>query len=222
MVSQCLYVSCPYPTIGYGHLITYDKTCSTKDALLLLESQILESELSEDQKDKVVYEINMGRKISLDSGLALLLIDIRRCADISTLIKPEVFGKLTPGQIDSLASLTFNLGVFNIGESSVVRLLNEGKTGHEAAEWISPWRNANGEIMVGLQKRRLVEVMIFLGFALDPNRETPPSAQWNAEAMKFTDENWAAIWAADKANGWGLLKDAVKIYEEYMALDAAA
>lgn len=210
---------CPagYPTIGYGHLITYDKTCSAKDALLLLESQILESELSEDKKDKVVYEINMGRKISLDSGLALLQTDIRRCADITKIIETEIFSTLTPGQIDSLASLTFNLGVEAIRKSKVVRLLNEGKMGAEVADWISSWRKANGEVMVGLQKRRLVEVMIFLGFALDPKRETPPSVQWNADAMKYTDENWKAIWEADKAKGWGLLKDAIGIYENYVA-----
>lgn len=214
---------CPagYWTIGYGHLVSYDKDIRAKDALLLLESQILASELSEDQKDQAIYEINSKRQISLDSGWALLHVDIRRCADISTIVNQEVFKTLTPGQIDSLVSLTFNLGIGAIGQSSVVRLLNEGKLGGEVADWISPWRKANGEVMVGLQKRRLVEAMIFLGFALDPNSDASPSSQWNVGAMKYTDENWAAIRCADKANGWGLLKDAVRIFREYMALNEA-
>jgi lysozyme len=177
---------CPagYPTIGYGHLITYDKTLSPEVCLELFKGHVQESSMSSSEKDEVFASLNLNGKLTKEGGLALLQTDIRRCANVSEIIKPEVFGKLTPGQIDSLTSLTFNLGIDAIGSSSVVRFLNEDKMGSEVADWISPWRKANGEVMVGLQKRRLVEVMIFLGFALDPNSETLPSVQWNVDTMK--------------------------------------
>lgn len=215
--------SCPagYPTIGYGHLITYDKTLSPEECLELFKTQVQESSMSPSEKDEIFASLNLNGQLTDVGGLALLQTDIRRCSDITKIINPEMFASLASGQVDSLASLTFNLGITAIGSSSVVRLLNEGKMRAEVADWISPWKKANGKVMVGLQKRRLVEVMIFLGFALDPNSDTPPSVQWNADAMKYTDENWAAIRETDKANGWGLLRDAVRIFEEYMVLKAA-
>lgn len=215
---------CPagYWTIGYGHLITRDKTLSPEACLELFKTQVQESSMGSSEKDEVFASLNLNGQLTKAGGLALLQSDIRRCANVSTIINPEVLATLAPGQIDSLASLTFNLGIVAIGQSTVVRLINERKSGGEVADWIAPWRKANGAVMVGLQKRRLVEAMIFLGFALDPNSDTPPSSQWNVDAMKYTDENWAAIRNADKAHGRGLLKDAVRIYEEYMALNEAA
>jgi lysozyme len=216
---------CPagYPTIGYGHyLISCDKTLSPEQCLELFKAHVRESSMSPSEKDEVFASLNLNAQLTEAGGLALLQSDIRRCANVSTIINPEVLATLAPGQIDSLASLTFNLGIVAIRQSTVVRLINEGKSGGEVADWISPWRKANGTVMVGLQKRRLAEAMIFLGVALDLNSDEASSVQWKADAMNFTDENWKAIWEADKAKGRGLLKDAIRIYEEYMALDAAA
>jgi hypothetical protein len=63
--------------------------------------------------------------------------------------------------------------------------------------------------------------MVFASRAFDPNNGDVPSSQLGVLSMQYTDENWTKLREADKTNGWGLLRDAVRIFEKYNALSAA-
>jgi lysozyme len=68
----------------------------------------------------------------------------------------------TQGQFDALVSLAFNIGLGNLGSSTLLRLHNEGK--HEvAATQFVRWNKAAGRIMNGLTKRRMSEARVYRG-----------------------------------------------------------
>jgi lysozyme len=76
--------------------------------------------------------------------------------DIQRLVKVP----LNQGQFDALTSFDYNLGAKNLGESTLLKLLNEQKY-HEASLQFPLWHNAAGKYLPGLFKRRIAEMCIF-------------------------------------------------------------
>jgi len=93
-----------------------------------------------------------------EEGYKLLTVDIVEVyvPDIKRLVKVP----LNQGQFDALTSFDYNLGAKNLGESTLLRLLNEEKY-HEASLQFLLWRNAGGKYLPGLFKRRVAEMYIF-------------------------------------------------------------
>lgn len=69
--------------------------------------------------------------------------------------------KLTQNQFDSLVCFTYNIGISNFTNSTMLRLLNQGKY-EEAAKEFSRWNKAGGKVLAGLVRRRKEEMELFL------------------------------------------------------------
>ncbi|WP_082473087.1 glycoside hydrolase family protein [Methylobacterium sp. Leaf85] len=75
-------------------------------------------------------------------------------------VRKAVKVPLNQNQFDALVSLCFNIGPGNFNNSSVVRLLNAGKTFEAGAAFLL-WNKAAGRIMSGLVNRRSAERTLF-------------------------------------------------------------
>lgn len=68
---------------------------------------------------------------------------------------------VTDNQRAALISFSFNVGVQALKESTLLKVLNEGKT-EEAAEQFARWNKAAGRVLAGLTARRCAERDLFL------------------------------------------------------------
>lgn len=73
----------------------------------------------------------------------------------------QVTVPLTPNQLGALTSFAFNLGISNLGKSTLLKKLNSGDY-HGAAEEFLKWNRAGGTILKGLTERRIAEKELFL------------------------------------------------------------
>jgi lysozyme len=68
---------------------------------------------------------------------------------------------LSSNEFSALVSFAYNLGLGNLGSSTLLRLLNKGdKIG--ASNEFEKWNKAGGKIYPGLVKRRALEKQLFL------------------------------------------------------------
>jgi len=69
---------------------------------------------------------------------------------------------LEQNQFDALVAWVFNLGPTNFKESTLLKVLNEGKYNEVPAQ-MRRWNKANGEVLDGLVRRREAEAKMFAG-----------------------------------------------------------
>lgn len=69
---------------------------------------------------------------------------------------------LNQGQFDALVSFAYNLGLGNLGNSTLLRLLNAGNY-VGAADQFQRWNRSGGQVLPGLVARRAAEVKLFKG-----------------------------------------------------------
>ena len=67
---------------------------------------------------------------------------------------------LNQNQFDALIAWTFNLGPGNLIESTMLKVLNEGKY-DEVPYQMKRWNKAGGEVLEGLVRRREAEAALF-------------------------------------------------------------
>ena len=67
---------------------------------------------------------------------------------------------LDQNQFDSLCSWVYNLGPNNLSESTLLRVLNDGKYDEVPAQ-IKRWNKAGGKVLEGLMRRREAEALLF-------------------------------------------------------------
>jgi lysozyme len=79
----------------------------------------------------------------------------------ATAVDKLVTVPITDNQRSALISFSFNVGAQALKESTLLRLLNEGKT-EEAAEQFPRWNKAAGRVLAGLTARRCAERDLFL------------------------------------------------------------
>lgn len=68
---------------------------------------------------------------------------------------------LTENQLGALTCFAFNVGLGNLGSSTLLRLLNQGDYKGAAAQF-ARWNKAAGRVMAGLTARRAEEAALFL------------------------------------------------------------
>lgn len=68
---------------------------------------------------------------------------------------------VSQGQFDALVSFAFNVGIGNFRTSTLLKLLNAGKS-NKAAEEFSRWKYSRGRVLAGLVSRRSEERDLFL------------------------------------------------------------
>ena len=77
-------------------------------------------------------------------------------------VKSYVEVPLEQYQFDALVAWVYNLGPNNLKESTMLKVLNEGKYELVPSE-MKRWNKAGGEVLEGLERRRLAESMLFQG-----------------------------------------------------------
>lgn len=103
--------------------------------------------------------VKPGQTITKERAEELLRDDVKRFEDqVLRLVKVP----LTQGQLDALVSFTYNLGAANLGNSTLLRLLNAGDYKGAGAQF-ERWNKAGGKVLAGLVRRRAAERALFEG-----------------------------------------------------------
>ena len=97
--------------------------------------------------------------ISQPEADKLLEEDIAKFEDY---VNDNVIVELNEGQFDALVAWTFNLGVGNLRQSTMLKKLNESDYGSVPFE-MRRWNKAGGKTLDGLIRRRQAESLLFEG-----------------------------------------------------------
>jgi lysozyme len=103
-------------------------------------------------------EVTSGLHIDKSYAEELLRSDIKR---FERGVMALVSVALTDNQFSALVSFSFNLGLNNLKNSTLLRKLNSGQN-IEAANEFPRWNRAGGKILAGLTRRREAEKALFL------------------------------------------------------------
>ena len=95
--------------------------------------------------------------ITQDDADRLLEQDI---AKFEKYVNVNVAVELNQNQFDALVAWTFNLGVGNLRQSTMLRKLNEGDYQSVPSE-MNRWNKAGGKTLDGLIRRRNAEALLF-------------------------------------------------------------
>lgn len=99
-----------------------------------------------------------GVTLSQKEAVQLLMSRVKPTEDF---INKHVTVKLNQNQFDALVSFTYNVGVGAFGESTLLRLLNQGKY-QDAAKQFSRFNLSEGKVLQNLVSRRAEEAALFL------------------------------------------------------------
>ncbi len=101
--------------------------------------------------------VKRGMGISEAHATTWLIRDANEAAEgILKLVKVQ----LKQHQLDALISFVYNLGINAFAESTLLRVLNEGKYDEVPAE-LKRWIHSDGEVLPGLVKRRDAEAHLW-------------------------------------------------------------
>jgi lysozyme len=107
--------------------------------------------------------VHISDVITQEQAEKLLKLDVER---FSVGVKKLVKVDLNQNQFDALVSFAFNVGLGNLGKSTLLKLLNKGDyTGAAGEFW--KWRKAGGVVSSGLERRRAAEADLFIGVPCD-------------------------------------------------------
>ena len=103
--------------------------------------------------------VTEGLKITQQEAEALLKKDLKRFEEgVKSYLKVPV----SHNAYSALVSFTFNVGLGNLKESTLLKLINTNNQFKEAAEEFKKWDKAGGKVLAGLTKRRAAERELFL------------------------------------------------------------
>ena len=122
--------------------------------------------LSKDKCPAGVLTIGYGHTNNVRLDDVLTQDEAEKLLDIDIKIKENELNKLikvpvTQNQYDALISFVFNLGVVNLKNSTLLRLLNQ-KNYKGAAQQFDRWVYAGNKVLASLVKRRAEEKELFL------------------------------------------------------------
>jgi lysozyme len=108
--------------------------------------------------------VQLGDKIDKDTAIRFLRTE---CAKIIPQIKKLVRVPINQNQLDALTSFVYNVGIGALRNSTLLKLLNEGKPKTEVAEQFLRWNKATNPqgiliTLPGLTRRRKAEKELFL------------------------------------------------------------
>ena len=102
--------------------------------------------------------VKMGEMITKERAEALLSYVY---GSFQRQVKALVKVTINQNQLDALTSFAYNLGIANLKNSTLLRLINQSKF-NEAATQFDKWVYSNKKILPGLVKRRAAEKELFL------------------------------------------------------------
>jgi len=106
-----------------------------------------------------IKDVKEGDRITKDEANHLLEEEM---IEYESYINDMVEVELNQSQYDALCAWVFNLGPSNLGSSTLLKVLNEGKY-EEVPQQMKRWNKANGEVLTGLIRRREAEALLFQG-----------------------------------------------------------
>jgi len=116
-------------------------------------------------------DVKKGLTITEEQASTLLAADV---AWAVTCVNKSVKVAINQNQFDALVDFVFNLGCANLGQSTLLRLLNAGDSSDAAKEFLR-WNRAGGKVVAGLTRRRQAEMDLFNKPAASvPGRVTGP------------------------------------------------
>ena len=102
--------------------------------------------------------VEMGDTVTEEEACDLLRKDVQDAADaIDGLVDVE----LSQSQYDALTSLIYNVGRSAFTNSTLLKMLNQGKSKKEIGPQFLRWNKANGQVIHGLTRRREDEKRMF-------------------------------------------------------------
>ena len=102
-------------------------------------------------------DVKKGLTITEEQASILLAADV---AWAVTCVNKSVKVTVNQNQFDALVDFVFNLGCANLGQSTLLRLLNSGDYSDAAKEFLR-WNRAGGKVVAGLTRRRQAEMDLF-------------------------------------------------------------
>jgi len=102
-------------------------------------------------------DVKKGLTITEEQASTLLAADV---AWAVTCVNKSVKVAINQNQFDALVDFVFNLGCANLGQSTLLRLLNSGDSIDAAKEFLR-WNRAGGKVVAGLTRRRQAEMDLF-------------------------------------------------------------
>ena len=100
-----------------------------------------------------------GEKFTAEELDEIFLWEVsQKAAGVSRLVTVP----LSANEFSALVSLAYNIGVGNVGSSTLLRLLNSGAPLATVADQFLLWNRASGRVMDGLTRRRAAEKALFL------------------------------------------------------------
>ena len=105
------------------------------------------------------HDVYPGLTISQTQAEELLRIDLEK---FESFVEDAVEAQLNDSQFSALVCFCFNVGSGGFGDSTLLRLLNEGNY-QGAANQFPVWNKVNDQPWLGLTRRRLAERALFLG-----------------------------------------------------------
>lgn len=69
---------------------------------------------------------------------------------------------LSDNEFGAIVSLAFNIGLGNLGSSTLIKKLNLGNSKIDIASEFLKWNKAGGQVLAGLTRRRVAEKTLFL------------------------------------------------------------
>jgi len=130
--------------IGYGHNIVIGDTINGRR----VDSAFL-SELNRTN----------GRSLSITKAEADRIFDVD-LLKFETGVKNNVTVELTQGQFDAMVSFSYNVGVSNFKNSTMLKRFNGGSLEDVPGEWMR-WTRSQGVVQEGLTRRRRDELELF-------------------------------------------------------------
>lgn len=126
-------------TIGWGHAIRHD------------------GRFLRGQADGLLVRSLYPTGLTVQQATALLDSDL---VETGTEVLAAVVVELNDNQFGALVSFTFNLGIGNLKQSTLLKRLNAGDYA-AAADEFSKWVKAGGKTLPGLVERRKAEAELF-------------------------------------------------------------
>ncbi len=110
--------------------------------------------------------------VTLDQARRLMLRDMRGAL---MGVKGDVKVPLSTDEEAALIDFSYNLGLGNLGASTLLRLLNQGDYAGAAGQF-DLWDRAGGKVLAGLLRRRAAEKTLFERGMLSDAEGAPSSA----------------------------------------------
>lgn len=104
-------------------------------------------------------EITKGLKWTQEQADNRLMLDVVK---FERGVKALVKVPLSDNQLGALISFAYNVGLGNLGKSTLLKLLNAGAY-KSASEQFIRWNKAGGKVLKGLTRRRQIEQGVFNG-----------------------------------------------------------